>query len=945
MAYRPVHAEALVQVARSLDAGQQAGARREAEQLYFQALDTAEADRHDELAAAIWYQLVWLAREMDSDTRQAHGWLRRYAAAVARIGNNDIDQARVHYLLGELYNRDSRFAEAADEENRAITAMPDTAEHQIELGRYYDARAKSLVPLDRVDEALALHEHALRIERSALGAAHPDVIELELNYCLALKSQGEYERARTGLEAALAHMAPAARDASLDGGLVHTVLSEVLYYQNKLDDAVAHGRAARAIYARAGAPNHRRAEAEIAIANAELKRKHFGDALAGYQRALELRRPHLADDNYQLGVNEGSVAEAMVGLARFDEAKVHLHEAERILARGSAYNRETRAWILTLTGEVQLGEHQLAAAAAVFEQALPLFEAAPDPGNQAIATWGLARALRGLRSRSGARPSARGEGACAVRGARVGTSQPERRGAVPRGDSTMTNKTTGSSIGASGAESAAAASHAVAIRHRLAEARTLELDGCIEASLVIADEACTRARLVADRPVLAEALVHVARALDGRQTASARREAERRYHEALEIAADTGQDELAAGIWNRLVLLAIEMDSGTQQARQWWASKAVAVSRLDRTTCNDGVYHDSRLHHLLCEIYYREGKYCDAERAARQALAAIAGPAELTAEQERLRRRERSRYDDALAKSLEAQGKLDEAVEMHAAALRCAEAALGASHPDVIKLRINLGLAQKKQGKLDAARVTLHGALADMRDSSRNFSLDAGTLHSCLSDLYYELGDLDDASLHAHLAQQIYDRVEAPDHRRAEACASAGNAELKRKNFSEALASYQRARELRRPNLCGDHYQIGINEGSLAEALVGLRRYDEALVHVCEARRILALDPAQHAACQGWILAVHGEVLVGKNQPRAAIPLLEQALGRFAEAPDRHNEAIAAWALARALQALGDDPDRVRTLAARARGLFTALGAPEADNLAAVERFLAPVAA
>ena len=506
----------------------------------------------------------------------------------------------------------------------------------------------------------------------------------------------------------------------------------------------------------------------------------------------------------------------------------------------------------------------------------------------------------------------------------------------------MTNKITGSSTGPSGAEPA---SHASAIRHRLAEARTLELDGCIEASLAIADEACARARLVGDRAVLAEALVQVARALDGRQTASARREAERRYHEALEIAADTGQAELAAGVWNRLVLLAIDMDSGTQQARQSWACNAVAVSRLDRASCCDAVYHDARLHHLLCEIYYREGKYGDAERAARQALAAIAGPAELTTEQQRNRRRERSRYEDALAKSLEAQGKLGEALELHATALGVAESALGASHPDVIKLRMNLGLAQKKLGRLDAARVTLHGALADMRDACRNFSLDAGMLHSCLSDLYYETCELDDASLHAHLAQQIYDRVEAPDHRRAEACIAVGNAELKRKNFTEALTSYQRARELRQPNLCGDHYQMGINEGSLAEALVGLQRYDAALVHVCEARRILALDPAQLAACQGWILAVHGEVLVGQNQPRAAIPLLEQALAWFAEAPDRHNEAMAAWALARALQAVGEDADRLRSLADRARALFTSLGGAEADNLAAVERFLAPVAA
>lgn len=504
----------------------------------------------------------------------------------------------------------------------------------------------------------------------------------------------------------------------------------------------------------------------------------------------------------------------------------------------------------------------------------------------------------------------------------------------------MTSKTIGSSNGP-GAEPA---SHGI-IRQRLIEARALELEGRIEASLELADEACARARLLSDRRLLAEALVQVARALDGRQTGSARREAERRYHEALEITADTDQDELAAGIWNRLVLLAIEMDSGTQHARHAWARNAVAVNRLDRSSCCDALYHEARLHHLLCEIYYREGKYADAEHAARQAIFSISRPAELTLEEQRLLQRETSRYEDALAKSLEAQGKLDEAMKHHLAALRGAEAVLGTSHPDLIKLRINLGLAQRRQGRLDDARTTFHRALGDILDARRNFSLDAGTLHTCLSDVYYETGELDEASLHARLAQQIYDRVEAPDHRRAEACIALGNAELKRKHFAEALGCYERARELRRPNLCGDHYQVGINEGSMAEALAGLHRHDDALVHVCEARRILALDPAQHAACQGWILAVHGEVLVGQNQPRAAIPLLEQALVRFAEVRDPHNEALASWALARARQAIGDEPDRIRSLADRARALFAGLGAPEADNLAAVERFLAPAAA
>jgi eukaryotic-like serine/threonine-protein kinase len=396
--YPPLHAEALLEMARALDGRGVAAARNEAQELYFDALDIAEAVRHDQLAVEIWHRLVLLATRMDPGTQQAHAWWRRNAAAVRRIGNHPHLQARLYHRLGELYYRDSKYAQAADQHNRAIAAIADAPGQQVELSRYYAALAKALEPMDRVEEAIQLHERALKIAADALGSAHPHVLKLLGNYGKALEKRGRYDSARAVLEAALSGMPEAYREAHVDAGRLHAFLSDLSYTEGKLDDAAVQARRSLEIYQRAGAPEHLLAEAHVNLGNAELARKSFAAALALYRDALALRRRHLGDDHYQIGVNEGSIADALVGLGRYDEAMTHVREAERIFGRGSAREQAAQAWIRTVHGEVLVGQRQFATAASVLEATLLQLEAIgpADLGNAARAAWALARALHGL---------------------------------------------------------------------------------------------------------------------------------------------------------------------------------------------------------------------------------------------------------------------------------------------------------------------------------------------------------------------------------------------------------------------------------------------------------------------------------------------------------------------------------------------------------------------
>jgi len=167
------------------------------------------------------------------------------------------------------------------------------------------------------------------------------------------------------------------------------------------------------------------------------------------------------------------------------------------------------------------------------------------------------------------------------------------------------------------------------------------------------------------------------------------------------------------------------------------------------------------------------------------------------------------------------------------------------------------------------------------------------------------------------------------------------NVEFMRRNFAGALALYERVLALRRSHLGDEHYQVGLVEVNVAETLLALESYENAMVHLMEAERIFAHGSGHERATQAWILTVRGEVLVGQRKFGAAILALERALRLFSgDGSEPTNQALAMWTLARALHASGKDPDRVRSLAERAHAIFVGLGTVAAYDRDTVARFL-----
>jgi serine/threonine protein kinase/tetratricopeptide (TPR) repeat protein len=397
LGYPPVHAEALAQTARVLAVQGTAEARAEAERLNLAALDIAEAERHDQLAVEVWNQLVILAVSMDSSLAQAHAWWRRNAAAVHRLGDNAYEQAKLHHALGDIDYRESKYAQAADEQRRAITEIERVPAHRVELSLYYNALANALEALDDVDAGMRLHERALAIATEALGAGHLNVINMQADYGKALEQRRQFDRSRSVLENALDNMPARYRDTHVLAARIHLYLSDLAYSQGQLDRAAEHGRASLAIYQGTQSPDHVLfVLAYMRLANIEFKRRNFEGALDQYNNALVLQRRYLGDV-HGTGMCEGSIAETLVKLERYDDAMPHLKEAERIFDLGTGRQRTIQAWILTVHGEILAGQGQLGAAIPVLEDALKqLGDGTADPPNHALAMWTLARVLHGL---------------------------------------------------------------------------------------------------------------------------------------------------------------------------------------------------------------------------------------------------------------------------------------------------------------------------------------------------------------------------------------------------------------------------------------------------------------------------------------------------------------------------------------------------------------------
>lgn len=395
LGYPPLVAEVTYQRARL---EHYRGASSQARESLGQAIDLAEAHRHDRLAAdawGFWVEIAALSPGLSQASIDAA--LRRATAAQTRLqrpGQRDLslvlgepvapasaegDPQRVHPLLMQGLVHLSRKERAlADEAFRAALAEPGL--HPLTRAKLLHNRAVTVQALKGVSEAEATRawDEAVAAFRSATWAEHPSYARARIRRGEFLQWKTHFAAARLDFLAGAAILAGDPDSHATDLRTAHTgvALADLMAFH--IADAAAEIHSA--MIAGHGLP------ADMLLAQigfeANLLAGQTAKARDAATREVELHREAVVADHepgnvFALGHVEGHLAEAFAVLGDDDAARTWLSTALQHLEEGGMGEAEPGAYPRRTLGLLELRAGHEAAAEAAFTQALALWQAEP----------------------------------------------------------------------------------------------------------------------------------------------------------------------------------------------------------------------------------------------------------------------------------------------------------------------------------------------------------------------------------------------------------------------------------------------------------------------------------------------------------------------------------------------------------------------------------------
>jgi eukaryotic-like serine/threonine-protein kinase len=337
LGYGPLEAEALFQ--KGFLQGY-TGDLKGAEQTLFDALTTAQASGHQEVAARAASQLSWIVGNEEVRPDDGEKWARQAQSLAegARVGPALRSELLVQ--LSTIRAQQGRFQEAADLSTRAIAlteasgkdnprlpaALNNLAEYQNQIGHLEEAlrsirrslaiREKTLPPdhpdfagsyntlgniessLGHQPEAAAAFERSIAIERKQYGPKHPSVAAALGGLATAHQAQGHLDLAlRYDLEALDIFESFNPGDPNI--GLLQCNIGEVLRLQGRPAEALeAYGKSLAILEKSLGADNPRLAFPLTGIARVLPKLGRATEAVVAAERAVNLLEKGQGDPRY-----------------------------------------------------------------------------------------------------------------------------------------------------------------------------------------------------------------------------------------------------------------------------------------------------------------------------------------------------------------------------------------------------------------------------------------------------------------------------------------------------------------------------------------------------------------------------------------------------------------------------------------------------------------------
>jgi tetratricopeptide (TPR) repeat protein/predicted Ser/Thr protein kinase len=324
LGYRPLIAEALAELAMAELTG---GSLQQGTERLQEAIDAAELAHHDHLAATLW---LVLAVHSLTELEQAElgSWqLRRASVANGRIEASRRAEARLAFARGQLAELRGDDAEAERGYREAIAAAEHDDGAQLDLPSYLSNLAR-VVTKRNPDEVNALQRSALDVASRVYGPQHPQTAHYL--YALALTLRRSAPRSPEvvdSLERAVAIWMRSHRRPHRSLANAEFLLGALALQQDALDEALEHTLASATIQVSTLPEQHldHGATAQLLAVIYSVRGEHE-QALAQFERTLEIWQPVYGIDDPQVQRAHSDLAATRLALGRIDDAEKGLIE-------------------------------------------------------------------------------------------------------------------------------------------------------------------------------------------------------------------------------------------------------------------------------------------------------------------------------------------------------------------------------------------------------------------------------------------------------------------------------------------------------------------------------------------------------------------------------------------------------------------------------------------
>ncbi|WNG24360.1 tetratricopeptide repeat protein [Cystobacter fuscus] len=377
------------------------GEEKAAEKTLREAVLAAEAGRDDVTAARAWTKLVHIVGRRLSRFDEALALGKHAHAAIVRLGNAELEMARLLSTRGGVLWAKGDYQEALKDTREALAIQRRLLpEDHPDLAQSLSEVAITSLSLSLYEEARAHHERALAILETVFGPRHPKVAISLFNLGVVLQLEEKYEEAAARYWRALEIMEQA-------GLGEHPVVARILMAlgteeHRRGDDARAFRMydRARALAEKLHGPEHPDvAKALVPLGQVLSRLGRRDEALAALHRARAITEKTLGAEHPDHGIVLAELGNLLAIQKRYAAAKELVERAIAIHTRALGPEHVAVSDDLNILGWILFMDGRHADALAAYQKALAVYEQSfkPDSAYKAGILLNIAEALIGLR--------------------------------------------------------------------------------------------------------------------------------------------------------------------------------------------------------------------------------------------------------------------------------------------------------------------------------------------------------------------------------------------------------------------------------------------------------------------------------------------------------------------------------------------------------------------